>query len=464
MRTQALVPALAGVLALISCSAGCSQARQPASASAVAAVTAPPVSTALLGDTLSPVVAALLGLSPDIGYAPVKDSDGLKRAWDQSRLPLPKGAPDLPAGGEGATVEIAAGDLHTNVLVLMAPDAAALEPIYRSVAPEGAAGECFSQLAEGPPLSGALVRSSGGFGLLLLAGGTDAWSGNEAVARMRRTVPVALPASLGEWSLTEPVTYDTKTIYDYIDGAADKPMRYGLEGMVGGRYVRGTDKVIVDVYRFRSGPDAFGYFSVQAKGKPTDLPVQLALDNGRTLHLWHGCTYVEVKAGVRGVDLSAPMREIAAALGPVLGPEGSRPKLVEKLEGLAGDVTRLHWFHESYEQMNYVYLSTSNVLHLGPGTDGLIVVLGDPPRKEIVLAVRYAASEEWEAALTDARAVIEKPGKPLTPDEPYEWDPGKFAYIPAQEKLPPRTLVGVFDAPTPERARQLAEEVLGCLR
>lgn len=460
MRSRLTMLTMAGAVSVLVMLVGCQQARSqaadagtPAAPAAVAETAAAPAGDLGIGLPFT-------GLGPDVAYARTTD---LTNAWHPAYFPEDPGPPSIPDGVEAASVMYAGGDLDVGIAVLYAEDPAKLEAPFGELAPAGA--PWWFDAPEGAQgLSGAILKGADGAGYLLLAGAKEPADAREAVAMMRRMIPVVLPEKLGEWSLTEPATYDTKTIYDYIDGGADRPMRFGFEAMYGGRYVRDTDKIVADVYQFRSGPDAFGLFTCQAKGKPVDLGAQACIDGGRALYLWQGCYYIEVKAGTRGTDLTAPMKDIARSVLKAVGPKGMLPPLAEKLGRFASDVAHMHFVHEPNEQMNYFYLSTANVLHLGPGTDGLIIARSDPPRPEILLAVRYPSPDDRAAALRDSVEVIQKPGTTLTPGEPYEWDTGRFVFVPREDDLPPGTLVMVLDSLSGDGARSLAQEALACLR
>lgn len=413
---------------------GCQQGKTAQTGADAPAPVAPDVLASLVHQMAS-------GLGADAEVTELTTPDSLTEAWeDLTARTLTSGD-----GWAAATVTPAVGTLDATCLV------AAGSAESAAAAVEG--------LTAGEEFAFAVIPAASGAGVALAVGPEC----QEAVARVRRMTPVVFPAAIGEWTLGEQTTFDDKTIFDYIDGAADRHLRFGYEDMQQARYVRGEEKVVADVYRLRCGADAYGLFTNLAKGTASDLG-QLSVDNKRALYLWQGCYYVEVKPGSRGGDPAAALREVAEAVVAALGPDAALPDMVRKLGPITADFAQVRYFHEAIDQQNWFYLSTANVLQLGKETAGLLVKRGEKMRPEVLLVVRYASDEAREAALGETIAAAVKQGVSYERGVPCEWDTGRFLFVPLADALPGHTLVAAFDSTSADAARALAEEAAACLR
>jgi hypothetical protein len=121
----------------------------------------------------------------------------------------------------------------------------------------------------------------------LLACGRDAPSGAGHLATQR------VPAG---WTEQSRRTYDEKTIFDYIDGGAERFLRQGLRRLHAARYANAAaDEVTVDLYDLGKPENAAAIYAGTPVPKPRPLAAcdeALAHDYG--LKLRHGRVYGEI--------------------------------------------------------------------------------------------------------------------------------------------------------------------------
>jgi hypothetical protein len=145
--------------------------------------------------------------------------------------------------------------------------------------------------------------------LLVLA----ALVGPLAACRPRPAVPrSAIPAGWTERSRTR---YDRDTLYDYVDGGADRYLKKGFRGLTATRYADAAgDEITVDAYDLGTAANAA---ALQAETKlPQARPFgagDAALAHDYGVHCRHGGLYVEITTPRAGPALAAAAAAFARA-------------------------------------------------------------------------------------------------------------------------------------------------------
>lgn len=414
--------------------------------------------------TIAPATQAhgpLSGLGALTDEAPLISVDALESLWAELDLPAEQ-RPPWPAQVKGTRARAVGRDGgELLAAALQVPDEAAGIALVAHLTQDGGEGAAPRWYIGGErPVGAALVTVEDGGQCVVLVGGPDRDSVSEALCKLWRQTPPQLPDELGEWTRTgDVVRYDERTIFDYIDGAAERHTRYNLARMVRGEYANGDLRLGVEVYDMRSSSDAFGLFSSLGKGDPIEVG-QAGAVKGRLLNYWHGPYYCEVRALVRqGVDTAA-LRDVADAVCLTLGPEGPEPVLVSGARKMPFPITSVRYFHDQKDQEDFLYVSTANLLRLSRETNGVMLKVKVGEDEAYVLGVHYPAGGDPHGAAADVRAAIARPGETVPEQEPYEWPTGKYVLL---KVAAPDLLVGVFDAPSPELSQQILQEAGTCL-
>jgi hypothetical protein len=183
-----------------------------------------------------------------------------------------------------------------------------------------------------------------------------------------------LPASdaIPGWRLEGgKVTYGREGLYGFMNGAADLYFTYGFEELAVGRYAGAGGEVLqVEVYRLASDADAYGVFTYNSYGEPTDLGVDGELVEAYRLAFWQDRTFVQILA--QGQVSDEALGAFGEAISTALPGGGERPALVAALpaEGLLSRETR--FFREKMALDNLFWLGPNDVLGLGPDSEGVL--------------------------------------------------------------------------------------------
>jgi hypothetical protein len=122
------------------------------------------------------------------------------------------------------------------------------------------------------------------------AGGAAATTGAPGTAHLARA---AIPPG---WTEQSHAVYDRKTIFDYIDGGADRFLKKGFRRLLAARYVNAAkDELTVDLYDQGTAANATAIFADSRVPKPRPVSAcdgALAHDYGLQLRV--GAVYGEI--------------------------------------------------------------------------------------------------------------------------------------------------------------------------
>lgn len=174
------------------------------------------------------------------------------------------------------------------------------------------------------------------------------------------------------WTIARPVeTFDSKTLYNLVNGQADWFFAYGFEQVAVQRY-QNADGVLlnVEVWQLATPADAYGLFTASIAGEPLAVGNEGDTDPGRRITFWQNRYYVSVNAlqPVPDADLLAFAQVISLAL-----PTGGEPPAVVNRLPREGLVARSPlFFHEELSFQDRLWLGGKNILGLSRETNGVL--------------------------------------------------------------------------------------------
>jgi len=203
-----------------------------------------------------------------------------------------------------------------------------------------------------------------------------------------------LPDRIDKWIAQTPDRLcDRRTLYDYMDGAAEVYLVYAFAGLVVRKFRRSRGpSIVVELFDMTTSFDAFGVFT---NGRDEDQPDakigQGAEHRPGLLTFWQDRYFVAVRVDAESVDRAADAA--AAKLGRVIASAVATPgPLPEVLGYLPTDGLIAHSVRYVYRRdaLNYHYdLGDRNPLHLGPHTQGVLATYRRDKARCYVLCVLY---------------------------------------------------------------------------
>jgi len=225
-----------------------------------------------------------------------------------------------------------------------------------------------------------------------------------------------LPRSVGSWTQSGgPKFVGPQDIFTYMDGAGELYLGYRFKRLEVQRYSSADQgEILVELYWMESSDDAYGLLSGDWGGETVDLPPPApgsfspaATDGPRALYgagllrLWSDNLFARVMAD-RETNAS---KKAVQALGEAIAGGRStplRPVLIRALPASVGSRFFLRpdrvTFLRSHLVLNSVYfLSSENLLDLGPDCEVVATIYGQGPAKTTgnakparLLLARYA--------------------------------------------------------------------------
>lgn len=197
------------------------------------------------------------------------------------------------------------------------------------------------------------------------------------------------PSSVLGWTLApEAVTYIPADLYKYIDGTSELYISYGVEKVITRRYVQdGASEITVDLFDMGSAGNAFGIFAHSQENPSGEVGQDTEYLDG-LLRFWQGNYYVSILISpeilIKRQVLLMLGRQIASCL-----PTGERPRALSILPEKGLVDRSIRYFHHHAWQNAYVFISSDNILEIGPGCEAILAkyVRGEP--RPVVLLVRY---------------------------------------------------------------------------
>ena len=190
--------------------------------------------------------------------------------------------------------------------------------------------------------------------------------------------------------------YDSKTIFDYMDGAAEPYLRFGFRQLYAAAYALAGKPATVEVYDMGSSADAYGIYSMDLTGRKLSIG-QGALYNPGTLRCWKDRCFIKVYS----IDDSKAFADFASAIAKrittSIAKPGPMPALISQLP-TALHPTKIRYFHQCDELNSVYYVSTENVLELGETTSAVFADCAYAGKPVKAAVIRYARPADREKA------------------------------------------------------------------
>jgi hypothetical protein len=285
--------------------------------------------------------------------------------------------------------------------------------------------------------------------ILLLLLGTAQGAGMEGKERV--APKIVLPPEVAGWKWDgKGKTFNTKTVFEYINGAAELYLAYGFLGLKVWRFEKtGAPPINLEIYEQVSSEDAYGVFSFEHQDEPAGIG-QGSEFGGGLLRFWKGNYFVSVYAEGEGKDVEAAILDIGKAAAQAIPITGPEPKLIQFLPGKEfGLVDKSTRFLKSHVLLNQrFFIAHQNILNLSRKTDAVLAVYLRGGQKVQLLLVRYPNTDESGISLESFRKAYmpDAGGKDRVKTEDRKWT---FA---RQDK---DCLLLVFSAPTESDAESL---------
>ncbi len=167
-------------------------------------------------------------------------------------------------------------------------------------------------------------------GLILATAGIG--NGEERV-KMNQKVPLPLETNGWKWD-GKGMNYNSKTLFSYMDGAAELYLTYGFQNLTVRRFEKSNrPPITLEVYEVASSEDAYGVFSYEHQDETAGIG-QGSEFGGGLLRFWKGKYFVSVYAEGEGADVESGIFNIGRAVANSIRGTGAEPQLVGYIPGV----------------------------------------------------------------------------------------------------------------------------------
>ena len=225
---------------------------------------------------------------------------------------------------------------------------------------------------------------------------------------------ISLPTEAGGWKWDKKdMKYDSRTLFKYIDGAAELYLAYGFQNLTVRRFEKSNQPpLIVELYEMATSEDAYGVFSFEHQDEAVGIG-QGSEFGGGLLRFWKGKYFVSIYAEGEGAEVESGILKMGRAAANSIPTKGSEPKLVGYIPGKnLGLVDKSVRYLKSHVLLNQrFFIAHQNILNLSRKTEAVLAQYLQDKQKTQLLLIRYPDSKEagdvyqrfMKAYLSDAK-------------------------------------------------------------
>jgi hypothetical protein len=216
----------------------------------------------------------------------------------------------------------------------------------------------------------------------------------EEQGKMSREILLPSEAASWKWDGKE-MKYNSKTLFKYIDGAAELYLAYGFQNLTVRRFEKSNQPpILLELYEMASSEDAYGVFSFEHQDEAVGIG-QGSEFGGGLLRFWKDKYFVSIYAEGEGAEVESGILKVGRAVAnsiPAVGPE---PKLVGFIPGKdLGLVDKSLRYLKSHVLLNQrFFIAHQNILNVSRKTEAVLAQYLQDKQKTQLLLIRYPDSK-----------------------------------------------------------------------
>lgn len=208
-----------------------------------------------------------------------------------------------------------------------------------------------------------------------------------------------LPARVGERRKpAQPIYYDRKTLYDYIDGGAELYLAFDFARATTFLYTAGQDDEIkVDIFDMGSPRGASGIFAHGREAIAAEVG-QGSEYGGGLLTFWKHRWFVSVLGYPETESKRTAVYALGRAIAALIPETGTPPAILAALPKAGLVEASVRTFHHHLLQNDYVLVSHDNPLRIGKDTEAVLARYVRPGERHVLMLVDYPTEAEARKA------------------------------------------------------------------
>jgi hypothetical protein len=271
---------------------------------------------------------------------------------------------------------------------------------------------------------------------------------------------LAWPSEIAGWNWdNEDKAYTPKTLFQYIDGAAEVYLAYRVQRVSVRRYLKpGQPDIVAEVYKMASSEDAFGVFSLEHQDPEAGIG-QGSEFGGSLLRFWKGRFFATILGEGTGKEMEEAVLSLGRAMAAGIKETGEPPQLLRCLPDLPmfPPADRICFIRSHVLLNRCFFISHQNILRLGSDVQAVLARYAGKKKKIHLLLASYPTEARARSALKGFRSAYlpeaGQGGSLLTED-------GSWTRAERYRRL----VVIVFGAPSESDAEELVQASLAKLK
>jgi len=261
-----------------------------------------------------------------------------------------------------------------------------------------------------------------------------------------------VPESIGAWSRYEDSSYDKETIFEYMNGAGEVFLSFAYEQMFVRQFSNPenlNEELTVEIYDMGNPSDAFGIFTRFRSGEDAGIGHTSSYLTGN-LSFWKDRYFVIVFVLMETEESKKDIFEFSRSIAEKIEEEGELPAVVSILppDNLIEDSVK--FFHLHTDLNRHYFVSDENIFNLDKSVDSVIAIYRQDGNYTYLLINKYLDVKSAQ----DSHDIFVDIYMPESKDSGIvQIEDGLWTATSRSEEF----TVTVFDAATPESARQLLE-------
>jgi hypothetical protein len=237
---------------------------------------------------------------------------------------------------------------------------------------------------------------------------------------------ISLPAEAAGWKWDgKEMNYDSKSVFQYMNGAAELYLAYGFQNLRVRRFEKPDQPPItLEFYDMASSENAYGVFSFERQDEAVGIG-QGSEFGGGLLRFWKGKYFVSIYADREGREVESAILAVGRTTADLVRETGPEPRLVDAIPGKDfGLVDRSIRYLKSHVLLNQrFFIAHKNILNLSRRTEAVLAQYTQEKQKVHLLLIRYPDVKEARDAYQSFRGTYlpDAGGKDLVKTEDQKW-------------------------------------------
>jgi len=203
----------------------------------------------------------------------------------------------------------------------------------------------------------------------------------------------------------DPSPYNPKTIFQYMNGAAELYLAYNFRELKAVRFEKpGKPSIVVEVYDMASPEDAYGVFTFERQDPDAGIG-QGSEFGGGLLRFWKGRYFVTIFGEEPGQDIEGAILLLGRRIANSIIRTGNPPKIISCLPDKALSYSKKDtWFFRSHIHLNQRYfVARANILKLSLDVEAVLARYEAGEGRTHILLAHYPSPEKAESAMKNFR-------------------------------------------------------------